>query len=77
MASLNKDSSQKDVLEDGINECGTKWCASLYVWTNERHHDGSDSDVDKDSTNDWYTKTNDYIGNSVQVSGKQFISVVF
>ena len=33
-------------------ECGAKWCASLYVWANRCHHDGSDSYVDKDSTND-------------------------
>ena len=36
----------------------SKWCVSLYAWANyQRHHDGSDSDVDKDSTKDLYAKT--------------------
>ena len=32
-------------------------CVPRYVWAfNQRHHDGSDSGVDKNSTNDQYTK---------------------
>ena len=47
MASLNKGSSQKDILNDGIN----------ILAVNVEQNDKSDSDVNKDSTNDKYTKT--------------------
>ena len=53
MASLNKDSSQKDILDEKPTHLLWMWSQMMYVWADQRHNDGFDSDVDKYSANDY------------------------
>ena len=53
MASMNKDSSQKDILDDKSTHLLWMWSQMMYVWANQRHYDGFNWNVNKYSANDY------------------------